>query len=84
MEALASGLPVLASDIPPHRELARECAALRVVPVGASGDAWAAEVERMLPGLESLSETATTARELFSVDRMADGTVAVYERLLPH
>jgi glycosyltransferase involved in cell wall biosynthesis len=80
MEALASGLPVLASDIPPHRELARECAALRVVPVGASGDAWAAEVERMLPGLESLSETAMTAGELFSVDRMADGTVAAYER----
>jgi glycosyltransferase involved in cell wall biosynthesis len=85
MEALASGLPVLASDIPPHRELARECAALRVVPVGASGGAWAAEVERMLPGLESLSETAMTAGELFSVDRMADGTVAAYERFFrPH
>jgi glycosyltransferase involved in cell wall biosynthesis len=81
IEALVTGLPVLASDIPPHRELAGLSPALRVLPVGDAG-AWADEVVRMLGELEQLSERALATRDLFSVDRMADETVAVYERAL--
>jgi glycosyltransferase involved in cell wall biosynthesis len=82
IEALATGLPVLASDIPPHRELAQESAALRLVPADAGQEAWADEVERMLPQLSRLSEQATAVRESFSVDRMADETVAAYDSFL--
>jgi glycosyltransferase involved in cell wall biosynthesis len=81
IEALATGLPVLASDIPPHRELAELSPALRVLPVG-DPQAWADEVVRMLGELEQLSEAAVAAREQFSADRMADETVAVYEQVL--
>jgi glycosyltransferase involved in cell wall biosynthesis len=81
IEALATGLPVLASDIPPHRELARECSALLVLPP--DEERWAAEIEGMLPQLERLSAQAVEARQLFSVDRMADETIAAYERFVP-
>lgn len=81
IEALATGLPVLASDIPPHRELAALSPALHVLPA-VDPEAWAESVVEMVGELEQLSEAATAARKLFSVDRMAEETVAVYERVL--
>lgn len=82
VEALATGLPVLASDIAPHREIARECGGLRMLPVTSAAGAWAVEIERMLPELRRLSEAAIAGGQAFSVDRMADETLAAYERFL--
>lgn len=81
IEALATGLPVLASDIPPHRELAALSPALQLLPA-ADPEAWADRVVAMLGKLTELSEAALAAREVFSVDRMADETVEVYEEVL--
>jgi glycosyltransferase involved in cell wall biosynthesis len=81
LEALATGLPVLASEIPPHRELAALSPALQVLPA-VDPDAWAERVVAMLAELGALSESAIAARELFSVDRMAEETIAVYEDVL--
>jgi glycosyltransferase involved in cell wall biosynthesis len=81
IEALATGLPVLASDIPPHRELAALSPALQVLPA-VDPETWAERVVGMLGELAELSEAATAVRAAFSVDRMADETVAVYEEVL--
>jgi glycosyltransferase involved in cell wall biosynthesis len=81
IEALATGLPVLASDIPPHRELADLSPALQVLPA-VDPEAWADRVVGMLGELGDLSEAAMAARAAFSVDRMADETVAVYAEVL--
>jgi glycosyltransferase involved in cell wall biosynthesis len=81
IEALATGLPVLASEIPPHRELAALSPALQVLPA-VDPDAWAERVLGMLGELGELSDAAVAARESFSVDRMADETIAVYEEVL--
>lgn len=81
IEALATGLPVLASEIPPHRELAALSPAVQVLPA-VDPDAWAERVLGMLGELGELSDAAVGARESFSVDRMADETIAVYEEVL--
>jgi glycosyltransferase involved in cell wall biosynthesis len=81
IEALATGLPVLASDIPPHRELAALSPALQVLPAVQPKE-WAERAVAMLAELGELSKAAVAAREAFSVDRMADETVAVYEEVL--
>lgn len=83
LEAMAAGLPLLVSDIPPHDEVHAGLAAWRL-PVG-DADAWAralreasvAPVERLRPSGE-----AGRARALaeFGWDRIADRTMAVYER----
>jgi glycosyltransferase involved in cell wall biosynthesis len=81
IEALATGLPVLASDIPPHRELAAISRAVQVLPAG-DPEAWVERVVAMLGELAELSTSAIAARESFSVDRMVDETIAVYEEVL--
>ena len=81
IEALATGLPVLASDIPPHRELGALSPAVQVLPA-VDPEAWADRVIELLGRLDELSEAATATREIFSVDRMADETVAVYGQVL--
>ena len=86
LEAMASGLPVLLSDIPPHREILTEDldgAAGWVVP----DDGWVDALRRVAsadPAMLSLMgdvgrEHVASAR---SWDAVADATVAVYRRVL--
>jgi glycosyltransferase involved in cell wall biosynthesis len=79
LEALATGMPVLLSDIPPHREIAAATAAARIVPLG-DAERWADEVGDMAGDLEQLSEAAIADAYAFSAERMVDDTLAVYER----
>jgi glycosyltransferase involved in cell wall biosynthesis len=81
LEALATGLPVLASNIPAHVEVASENPGLRVVASGHPDD-WAAAASAMINDLSRLSAAACTTREASSVDHMIDGTLAVYRAVL--
>lgn len=48
LEALASGIPVVASDLPGLREIQQHCPGLELVAVDADVDVWAAQVEKAL------------------------------------
>ncbi|MEC7948337.1 MAG: glycosyltransferase family 4 protein, partial [Myxococcota bacterium] len=86
LEAMASGLPVMLSDIPPHRELLDEDldgAAGWVVP----DDGWPDALRRvaaMEPDMLSVMGDVGRAHVETerSWDAVADATVAVYRRVL--
>lgn len=78
LEALAAGVPVLASDIPPHREIAAAAPAVRIAPLD-DVEAWVAAALAAIPRLAELSADALRSAELFSVERMVDATRRVYE-----
>ena len=59
LEAIAAGVPVIASDIPATRELASSIA---VYPGGDDPDAWAQAIERSLPTRACASGSAARAR----------------------
>jgi glycosyltransferase involved in cell wall biosynthesis len=83
LEALALGTPVVASEIPAHREILGEAA--RLVPVG-DVDALAAEIERVLaePALRaSLVTAGLTRAKSFTWAKAAAQTAAVYSELCP-
>ncbi len=87
MEAMAAGLPVVLSDIPPHREVVD---GLDVVPLVRPGDVagFAREIERFrrMPG-EERHEIGRRCRawvlERFTLERMHAGYDQVYREVLP-
>ena len=87
MEAMAAGLPVILSDIPPHREVVD---GLDVVPIVAPGDVdgFAREIERFhhMP-VERRRDIGRRCRawvlERFTLERMHAGYDDVYRELLP-
>lgn len=78
LEALAAGVPVIASDIPPHREIAAAAAAVRIAPLG-DVRAWVEAAQLAIAQLDELSTQAQDSAELFSVERMVAATERVYE-----
>ena len=81
LEALSSGLPVLASDIGPHSDLAAVTSAIRVLPTG-DPELWAEEILGMAADLPSLSRAARKILEFRSVDSMIDAVLDVYRSVL--
>jgi len=82
-EALALGVPVLASDLPAHREIGLEAADL--APAG-DAPALAAAVAARLSDLPAARRRAADLRALadrFSPARLVEDTLAAYARLAP-
>ena len=82
LEAMAAGVPVIASDIPAIREVAADAAVL--VAPGDAG-AWAEALLRVLEDPSVQADLAGSGRRraaLFSWRRTAEATLAVYEELL--
>jgi len=82
IEAMASGCPVIASDIPALREVSAGAAVL--VPPG-DADAFARALRQVLASPEhrrSLTEAGIVRARAFSWDRTARETSAVYEDVL--
>ena len=75
MEALACGLPAVASDIPPLREVAGGIASVRFTPAGN-----VAELARAIDELSSLTpgEADPVVRERFGLDRWVRDVLALY------
>jgi len=80
-EALAAGLPVVVSDIPPNRDLLDDDGAVRLAPIG-DPDAWALAIRDGLRALPSSGAAALRAAERCSEARMLDETLAVYEAVV--
>ena len=85
MEAMATGLPVVASDIPGNRDLVVEGQTGHLVPVGDR----AGFARATLPLLDDPARARTLGqagqdriRQHFSVDHMVQRHVALYERIL--
>jgi glycosyltransferase involved in cell wall biosynthesis len=74
LEACAVGTPVLASDLPGTRELARHFPHMRVIPLSDDDDAWATAAARLIEqGAPTPSEAAECfARSPFVFDRSRD------------
>jgi glycosyltransferase involved in cell wall biosynthesis len=85
MEAMAAGIPVVASDIPPNRELVVDGQTGYLVKVGDSV-AFSQRTDRILTDATLSSRLSTSARERiaeqFSVQRMIDSHVRVYREVL--
>jgi glycosyltransferase involved in cell wall biosynthesis len=88
MEAMAAGLPVILSDIPPHRELVGDAT---FVPLVAPGDVagFAREIRRFqdMPAEARARVGAlcrTHVRDRFTIARMQAGYDAVYRELGRH
>lgn len=81
LEALSSGLPVIASDIGPHSDIAAVTSAIRVLPTG-DAEPWVEEILRMATELPSLSRVAHRIVETRSVESMIDALLAVYRSVL--
>jgi glycosyltransferase involved in cell wall biosynthesis len=86
MEAMASGCPVILSDIPPHRELADGADFIPFVPVG-DVNGFAREIARfreMSP--EERAEIGRRSRDhvvaRFTLDTMHDAVASVYRDVL--
>jgi glycosyltransferase involved in cell wall biosynthesis len=73
VEALAMGTPVIASDIPPHAEIAQGCADLS--PLG-DADGWAARIEALAFDPSALAAARARAAAFRPVTR-----AAYFERL---
>jgi glycosyltransferase involved in cell wall biosynthesis len=86
MEAMAAGTPVIASDIPPNRELITHGLHGYLANVG-DGVAFAQYSVKLFADAELRKKMVAAARERmlseFSVDRMVDRHVELYERLVP-
>ena len=84
LEAMAAGLPVVASDLPGYRELSNDATAARLVPPG-DPSALARELIRVLSD-DHLADSLRTAglhqARRFSLDGLAERYVEIYEDLL--
>jgi glycosyltransferase involved in cell wall biosynthesis len=78
IEALAAGLPVLLSEIPPHHELQDGGVAVHLAPLG-DQPAWVARAEAALRGLPASGAAAVAVADRRSAAQMVAATVAVYE-----
>jgi len=85
LEAMAAGLPVVASDIPGNRGLVTDGQDGLLVPVG-DIDALSAAIRRFLDEPDLATRLGTAARELaagrFSLAKMADEHLELFERLI--
>jgi glycosyltransferase involved in cell wall biosynthesis len=82
VEAMASGLPIVASDIPPHREVIGDAGIL--VPVG-NESALADKLKNLIADVslrESLGKKAKDRANNFSVDNTANAYNELFTRLL--
>jgi glycosyltransferase involved in cell wall biosynthesis len=76
LEAAMTGTPVVASDIPAHREVLASCSNVRLIPLGTS------------PGVlaEAMAGAATGERSVVgwvpTWDDVAESTLSVYQRCL--
>lgn len=79
LEALAVALPLVLSDIPPHRELVPigGGAGVQAVPAG-EREVWADAVERVLRDLPAAREGAHRIAAEHRVETMVDATLGVY------
>lgn len=83
MQAMALGRPVLASDIPPHRELAERSDGVKVVPLKA--DFWEEAVQEFVQAdcseLKALGrENRQAVEDHFNLDRMHREYTEVYSQ----
>jgi glycosyltransferase involved in cell wall biosynthesis len=85
MEAMAAGLPVVASDIPPNRELVVNGKTGFLAPVG-DRVAFAQLAERILLNPALARQLGTAGRDRiasrFSVERMVEGYAQLYHEVL--
>jgi glycosyltransferase involved in cell wall biosynthesis len=85
LDAMAAGLPIVATDVPEHRHLAADAAEALLVPP-ADAPALAAAVDRILgdPALAAGLLRAAQARAArdFSLAQMVDRHVALFEQLV--
>ena len=85
MEAMAHGVPVIVSDIPPNLELVTHDETGLVVPVGDRPE-FTKAAARLLAEPETAARLSTAARARmqsdFSVQGMIDAHVELYRRLL--
>jgi glycosyltransferase involved in cell wall biosynthesis len=82
LEACAIGTPVLASDLPGTRELARYFPHMHVMSLGADDDAWAEAVARLIAqGSRAASQAAEhLARSPFVFDRSCEAHYEMWSR----
>jgi glycosyltransferase involved in cell wall biosynthesis len=83
LEAMAEGLPCIANDIPPNREVLRDGEAGVLVPVG-DPSALEAAMERMITDGDFAAEFAEKAirrvEETYSIKAVADRYALLYQR----
>jgi glycosyltransferase involved in cell wall biosynthesis len=78
LEALSTGLPLVLSDIAPHRELAAEADGPGVRIAGEPASAWADAVAAVAGDLTTASKDARERAEHHSLEAMVEQTLAVY------
>jgi glycosyltransferase involved in cell wall biosynthesis len=82
LEACALGTPVLASDLPGTRELARHFPSLQVMSLRDDDEAWAAAAAHLMErGMPTTADaSACLARSPFAFDRACEAHYAVWRR----
>ena len=81
LEALSTGLPLVASDIPPHAELVGSEGSTGVqVVAGRAPQGWAEAVGRAISDLPAASRDALDLASSHDLATMVERTVAVYRR----
>jgi len=85
LESLAVGTPVVASDIPPHREIASLLPGIICVPLAASDECWASRIQSLSNPTPDERAVARFrfAKSPFTLDRCVDSLVAAWEGSLP-
>jgi glycosyltransferase involved in cell wall biosynthesis len=83
LEACAVGTPVLASDLPGTREIARHLPLVHLMPLDADDDAWAAAAVRIIKAgkLDRSKAAECLARSPFVFDRSSRAHYEIWSRL---
>lgn len=85
IEAMAAGLPILASDVPACREVLKEGAAGQLVP-GGDGEAWATQLRGLLNSAadrQSLAVLASSHAATYASSQCAEAWVALFRSSRP-